>query len=581
MAAIITNKLRIFNAQEFLQSINRSAPQWKPGYTYALGDTVVNNGNLFIALVAGTSASTGDGPTTIVENALIDDGATLKWNYQGLAVYNHLFMGIAKHTPWVNDANPPTPQDSIGYGYETKAETIAFKKVNYADMTLAIPRINWQSGRVYTMYEHDAPEEVIPNGYVITETSNQYNVYKCISNQRFVDDATTGIAIASTVKPTTQSYTDFEMTSDGYIWKYMYSIQLADALKFLTKDYIPIDTIINQPDGNLNSSANGMQWQVQQAAAVVANQIEHVKIVENEVGGGLTGGIGYYPNINFANAGGGGSNLRVGGNGSEFSLTGIPNANQSYVGYHIIDLQTNENFKILTWTVTNDVATGTVDVYGTDGFSGTGTNVIVAPGVDIDGNGSGFSGYGLVSGGNKITEIVITSAGQNWTHVNNAVIDTGGVTNVPAYDSSGNVNVNACKIKPIISPDMGHGYDAIEEMGGYYCMVSMRLEYDEQASRLTSDATPVNKTNVMFPVVGAHAQFRQIAIIADPQEATTGNPPASEELYRGPKHPDFGTAGEDTFDVLTGSGKVLYVENRQPVARAVDQIEDIKVVFEF
>ena len=90
-----------------------------------------------------------------------------------------------------------------------------------------------------------------------------------------------------------------------------------------------------------------------------------------------------------------------------------------------------------------------------------------------------------------------------------------------------------------------------------------------------------SETKVIFPVSGDEAQFRQIAIVADPQEATSDNPPATEESYRGPKHPDFGTADEEPFDILTGSGKVLYTENRQPVARAIDQIEDIKVVFEF
>jgi hypothetical protein len=568
MAAIITNKLRIFNAQEFLQSIGRSAPVWVGGHYYSLGDVVVNNENLFIALVAGTSgAGTGPTPTSLTEDAPI------VWKHQGLAVYNNLYMAIAKHTQWVNDANPPTPQDSIGYGYETKAAAIAFKKIYAADMTLAIPRINWQSGRVYTMYEHDAPEEIIPNGYVITETSNQYNVYKCINNQRFVDDATTGIAVASTVKPTTQSYTDFEATSDGYIWKYMYSIKLADALKFLTKDYIPIDTIINMPAGVLNSTAQGVQWQIQTSAALVNNQIENVKVLENETGNGLTGGIGYHSNLNFSNAGSGGASTL---SGASVSLSGVPNASLVYVGYHVIDLDTNENFKITAWSVSGDVATATVDIGTSSGFTGTGTNVIVAPGITISGNGSGFTGYGLVSGGNKIKEIVITAAGANWTHVDSATIDT---THIPAYDGSGNPNVNACKIKPIISPHKGHGYDAIEELGGYYCMTSMRLEYDEQTSRL--DDLDVNQTRVMFPVTDTQAQFRQIAIVADPQEATTDNPPATEDLYRGPKHPDFAYANESTFDVMTGSGKVLYVENRQPVARAIDQIEDIKVVFEF
>ena len=265
MAAIITNKLRIFNAQEFLQSINRSAPVWNTNQSYSAGDSVVNNRNLFVAVATGTSATTGTGPTP----SSLTDG-TVTWIHQGLAVYNNLYMSVAKHTPWTNDANPPTPQDSIGYGYSVNADTIAMKKVNYADMTLAIPRINWTSGRVYTMFEHDSPEEIIPNNYVVTDSGNQYNVYKCINNRAYVDDAVGVQTVASTVKPTSTSTTEFQETSDGYVWKYMYSIELSDALKFLTKDYIPVDTILYEPVDV--SSAEYVQWQIQQKQILLPPQ---------------------------------------------------------------------------------------------------------------------------------------------------------------------------------------------------------------------------------------------------------------------------------------------------------------------
>ena len=149
--------------------------------------------------------------------------------------------------------------------------------------------------------------------------------------------------------------------------------------------------------------------------------------------------------------------------------------------------------------------------------------------------------------------------------------------------SSGAPNVNACKVKPIISPDNGHGFDAVEELGGYYIMIAMRLEYDEQHTR-PNDAG-VNTTKVMFPVSDTSSVFRQIAIVADPLEKTSLIP-ATNVSYRGPSYTTptadaWGTSGETTFDVESGSGKVLYTENRQPVSRAIDQIEDIKVVFEF
>ena len=554
MAAIITNKLRIFNAQEFLQSINRSAPIWKATTNYSEGNSVVKDGNLWIALGTGQSGTTGPTPSAPIDGAVT-------WAHLGQAVYNNLYMSIGKPTAWLNDANPPTPEDSIGYGYAVKTAAIAMKKVGLTDMTLAIPRINWTSGRVYTMFEHDSPEEIIPNNYVVTDSGNQYNVYKCINNRAYVDDAVGVQTVASTVKPTSTSTTEFQETSDGYVWKYMYSIELSDALKFLTKDYIPVDTILYEPVDV--SSAEYVQWQIQQNAAGIDGEIEWIKIEPNEVGGAVSGGSGYHPNINKTG---------IALTGNTLSIPNISNTSLDYTKYFIIDLGNNEQFEITQWNVTGTTAAVTVNGTFTGGAD---RNLIIAPGVSVAGNGAGFSAYGIVTI-DKISSMVITAKGANWSAVDSAEIDT---SNVPAVDGNGNQNVNACKVKPIISPDYGHGYNAIEELAGYYVMVSMRLEYDEQSTRDNSLGN--SETKVIFPVSGDEAQFRQIAIVADPQEATSDNPPATEESYRGPKHPDFGTADEEPFDILTGSGKVLYTENRQPVARAIDQIEDIKVVFEF
>ena len=386
-------------------------------------------------------------------------------------------------------------------------------------------------------------------------------MYKCINNRAYVDDSVGVQTVASTVKPTSTSTTEFQETSDGYVWKYMYSIELSDALKFLTKDYIPVDTILYEPVDV--SSAEYVQWQIQLNAAGVDGEIEWIKIEPNEVGGAVSGGSGYHPNINKTG---------IALTGNTLSIPNISNTSLDYTKYFVIDLGNNEQFEITQWNVTGTTAAVTVNGSFTGGAD---RSVIIAPGISVAGNGAGFSAYGIVTI-DKISSMVITAKGANWSAVDSADIDT---SNVPAVDSNGNPNVNACKVKPIISPDYGHGYNAIEELAGYYVMVSMRLEYDEQSTRDNSLGN--SETKVIFPVSGDEAQFRQIAIVADPQETTTDNPPATEESYRGPKHPDFGTADEEPFDILTGSGKVLYTENRQPVARAIDQIEDIKVVFEF
>ena len=65
--------------------------------------------------------------------------------------------------------------------------------------------------------------------FVITE---DYNVYKCLSNGTQDHSA----ANASTVKPDhTTLATPIE--SDGYEWKFMYSISASDVIKFVTGSY--------------------------------------------------------------------------------------------------------------------------------------------------------------------------------------------------------------------------------------------------------------------------------------------------------------------------------------------------------
>jgi len=570
MAAIITNKLRIFNAQEFLQSINRSAPNWKTGTSYVLGDSVINNGNLFICIGAGTSVGSGDGPAPN-SGAIVDN--TANWSHQGLSVYNNLYMAVGKNTPWINDANPPTPEDSIGYGYAVKAEHISMKKVGVNDMTLAIPRVNWKTGTVYTMYEHDVAEEIIPNSYVIAEGVNQYNVYKCINNMTYTNDSETIIEVPSTEKPSHTTAALVEQ-SDGYIWKYMYSISLTDSLKFLTKDYIPVNRISTDPNNDLsNLTSADVQWDIQTAASVTAGEIDHVKILANESGAVVRGGLGYHPQIAGTDTIG----------TTNHTLNGFAEGSADYTGYHLIayDSSTIEQRRITSWTLSGGTASVVTDG-GVFTLAGTDVTYIIAPGVDVTATGgSGFAAYGQVTNG-KVSKIVITNKGSAYTHIDSAVITTGNII----HTTGGVVNVNSCKIKPIISPEQGHGFNAIEELGGYYMMIAMKLEYDEQSTRYDTSSTPALVTEPMFSTSGSDSVFRQISIVADPVEHG-GTIPATEESMRGPKHLSYnklvgGVSGtQTTFDVEAGSGKILYTENRQPVSRAIDQIEDIKVVFEF
>ena len=574
MAAIITNKLRIFNAQQFLESLAEEAALWQQNYAYVEGDVVLNNTNLYVCVESGTSDSSGTGPN--VATGTQNDG-TVRWAFYNVSLYNNLYMGIDKHTAWSDDANPPTPIDSVEGNNTVKDDLVAMKKVGSNTVSLSIPRIDWTTGRTYTMYEDSNAEAIIPNGYIITQGTNQYNVYKCINNTQW-QDASVGVQPKpSTVQPTGTSTNSLEETADGYVWKFMYSVMLDDALKFLTKDYVPVKIISDAVGSSLTASSNDYpQYQVQQDAVTNNGSIQWIKIIDDDTNSGHAGGQGYHPNLV------GTHNVAAGDLSPAITTAGLAGTEvqttDAYKGYSLIVTPSGGAASFQRKITGNTYSGGVLELTLESAFdsandyaNGNGASIVIAPTVEVTAGsgtqGSGFKGYALVQG-DQIKKVVITSGGTLYTTATALVI----ADNVPASTTS-------CKVNPIISPNKNHGFNPVEELGGYYAMIAMKLEYDESDSR-TNDSTQAATTQSVFPVSLAEGVFRQISIITDPTDKNT-NRLAYNTTYKGPKHPTYGTANLTKFDIVSGSGKVLYVENRQPVARAIDQIEDIKVVFEF
>ncbi len=541
MAAIITNKLRIFNAQKFIESLSEQTPLWQSDGTYTEGNIVLYNSEIFVAVEDVTGAS--GFPTESSSN----------WSKIGTSIYNNLYLGIGKNSPWTDDSNPPTPADAVADHYTVKNDLLAIKKVGSDAITLALPRINWTSGTVYSMYDDRNPEEIIPNGYVLTEDANKYNIYKCINNSKYTD-TTSGVSeVASTVKPSGTG-TSLITTGDGYVWKYMYSIELQEALDFLTKDYIPVKFITEDPNTGDPGNSLQLQWAVQ--TTNTQGKIQLIKVDKDSADSSRSGGDGYLQNINQ-------SGVTI-PNSTTVSIqldsapaditTGAYNDYSLVVG--------SEISRIVSYSYTPSTSTMNLTLENPLTPSSD-SSIIVAPSVQVTGDGTGCLAYAVTTG-SHISRIEIVNGGSDYTTAAAIVLP------IP---SSG----TECKIHAVLSPGSGHGYNPVEELGGYYVMTAVKLNYGEPDTRTTGD---VDFTETVFPVAPAdNPVFRQIVIVADPIDTSTSRI-ATNSTYRGPSHPRYAD-GNNKFDINAGTGKILYVENRQPVSRAVDQIEDIKVVFEF
>ena len=397
-----------------------------------------------------------------------------------------MYLFVGKNTAFPNDNVPPTPINSTAnIEYTPWRDMYGVKRIQSADVTHAVPRYDWTSGTVYIAYDDTDVNILTENFYVMTE---DYNVYKCLFNNA---------GAASTTKPTGTSTSRFT-TADGYVWKFMYTVSTAKALKFLTSDYMPVQT--------LSSDDGTTQWSVQSAA--VDGSIEIVKVV--------SGGSGYG----------------------------------------------------------------------------------VAPSVTIVGDGTGATANATISSG-QVTAVTITNAGS-------------GYTKASVTFSSG-----AAAALPIISPRYGHGADPIEEMGAKYIMINVRLDGSESNTISTAN------------------EFRQVGIVRDPylygtttratassyrqsfryqMAAVSGTFSLDETITSGsntasvvewsspylyttkPVNQNFansatatggtsaatGTiAGITTPGLQPYTGDILYVENRVPISRAADQIEDVKLIIQF
>ena len=191
MAAIITNKFRINNAEQFVESFSET-----------------NNTTYYLFI-----------------------GRSHSWASDVDAQGNTINEGT--------DASPPTPNDDVTSEFYNYDDMLGAKLIASTDVTHCIPRRNWTTGTTYDKYEHNisaanaaasGATNLFDSTFVVM--NSVFAVYKVIDN-----DGNT----ASTVEPTSTSNSIFT-TSDNYKWKYMYSLTSAETLNFMSTDFMHVST---------------------------------------------------------------------------------------------------------------------------------------------------------------------------------------------------------------------------------------------------------------------------------------------------------------------------------------------------
>lgn len=359
---------------------------------------------------------------------------------------NNVYYAITgRHFPYANnDSVIPTPTDSVQLtGIDIFDQTIFGKRLSNTDVNRVASRHDWEANTVYAYYDHTDENLFTKNFFVVTEDGDNHNVYKVLDNNGGAN---------STIKPTeTDASAASFKTSDGYVWKYMYTIANTQFSKFASDDYIPV--IVNSD--------------------VVANAVTGAIDVIKITGAGsgyasvLSGQFGV-EDIRDSIA----SNSSFTSNNTTYRLNANAASNTNFYSGCSIYLTSGAGSGQIR-TVESYFPSNRVIVIDSafESAPDTSTNYLVTPSVTISGDGSDAKGYAVVNSSvsvtNYIERVEIINRGSNYTYATASIVgNTGGTS-------------NTATIVPIISPQGGHGSDAYSELGAKTLCFNIEFDQDE------------------------------------------------------------------------------------------------------
>ena len=436
---------------------------------------------------------------------------------------NRYYAAIGRSEAWNDSDVSPTPLRTKSEENDFRNSMQSMKLV--ADVSLVIPRYNWSSGTFYSAY--DDTQVGNTNAYYVINANQQ--VYMVLR----ASVSATGTAVASTVEPTGNTTGTPFKTSDGYVWKFMYSISATDANKFQSANFIPVKSI---PFTNINSSVAEVEQKAVQDAAV------HGQI------------IGY--GIESAGAGyGSAPTLTVHGNGSNAAATATISGGQ-VVKVEVAD-SSDASLKIASFGSGYDYAN--VEVSG-----GSPTKPVKVRPILANSGGLGHDAtidfkasaimFNAKPSGTETLDFVI---GQDFRQV--------GLIKNPQTDSAGH---GGNGVSTAFTSSTGRALKALN-----FSAVNTAFGEDKTILGATSGAKAFidkDSGNSVFYHQNDDTGFKSF------QAGET----VSETDGTGEGVLDSAGAFETTFEVNPHTGELLYIDNRSAVTRSADQTEDIKIVIQ-
>ena len=604
MAAIISDKFRIFNAKQFLESLTEGAtdtssersrmyffvgrPQPWRAYLeiYSKNATAFTVGN---EVYVGTYGSTAFRATVaaVYDSALLLTdvfgsngvnsapplGSDLKGRTGGAGGSDTGATAKSGVYRYATEDVPPLPLDNQREKISLYDELIAAKRITDAFARTVIRRYNWDlvANPKFDMWKPDYSATPGGGGQIGKQTAtgantiadakfyvmnSAYEVFKCLYNgegpgnttgQNATEEPTTA---GGNYSASTGLYT--ESTGAGYIWKYMYTIPTDDVLKFLSSDFLPIVL-----------PANASRTAVVSAAVAGACDVALIE----DAGSGLPASQTLYTSIK-GDGTGGVVELVTNGSGTITSAS-IQARGQDYTYANVLLGNGNlfSDTALSTAVATPGAAVGAIEIilppeggHGSDHETElNGKRVMTNIRLTYS------EGSGDFPVDNDFRRIGIVADPYNWGTTTFATADTlSGLKAVKITGATADFSVDE-KITQTVTGGTAYG-----------TVVSWTLD----SGSTTAGVLKYIQTNDAHTDQGVVRAFESNGSNAITGESST----ASGNVDTGYGSALLGVtfaSGLAAPEIENNSGDVIYVENRRLITRAPDQIEDIKLVIEF
>ena len=432
------------------------------------------------------------------------------------------------------DSTPITPADSVQQEYDTFDDLLAVKRITSSDVSFAAPRINWTSGTVYDYYRHDYGNRITGGTSIQSANSGATNLYDAnfyVMNSNFqvykcLDNNNNG---QSTIEPTGENTLILE-TSDNYKWKYMYTLSASAQANFLSTDFMGVSS---------NSTVTN---------AAVDGAVNIVKIKTPGTGG--TNGT--YTNIPMR---GDGSNGQVSITIASGSVTAV-SVTAAGTGYSYANIRVSD-----------------INVAGGGSLTGAELDCIIEPK-----GGHGFDPFEELGAFfvilNTSFEGAETANSGDFTTTN----DFRRVALIRDPKSAGSAaTVTTLRATRAVRFSGTPGTFQVDEKitQTNTGAVGKVVQFDSANKILFYTQTRYSDEGV--DANGNKILFSGTDTINGATSSATGIPTGVTETVNNVSL----VSGHSLPEIDEDSGDVMYIENRAPVARSVDQTENVKLIIEF